>query len=93
MKYTRHTLKKTEALMEELGYEIIYEKGNFKSGYCIVEHKKVIVINRFYDMETRINCLIDILDVVDFEIDRLSKESKTFLRKLTHQEMKLPIVE
>jgi len=93
MKMTRHTLKKTEALLEELGYEIIYEKGNFKSGYCIVEHKNVIVINKFYDVETRINCLIDILDVVEFQREILTKESKVFLRKLTHQQTELPIVE
>ena len=93
MKLTRHTLKKTETLLEELGYEIIYEKGNFKSGYCIVEHKNVIVINKFYDVEARINCLIDILDNVEFSPDILTKESRSFFRKLTHQEAKLPIAE
>ncbi len=89
----RHTLKKTENLLEEMGYEIIYEKGNFKSGYCIVEHKNVVVINKFYDVETRINCLIDILDNIDFQPEILTKESKLFFRKLTHQETKLPIAE
>lgn len=93
MKMTRHNLKKTEVLLEELGYEIIYERGNFKSGYCIVEHKKVVVVNKFYDVEARINCLIDILDIVEFEPSILSKESKVFFRKLTHQESELPIVE
>lgn len=93
MKMTRHTLKKTEALLEELGYEIIYEKGNFKSGYCVLENKKVIVINKFYDVEARINCLVDILDNVDFQLEILSKPSRAFLRKLTHQESELPIVE
>ena len=93
MKLTRHVLKKTEKLLEELGYEIIYEKGNFKSGYCIVEHKNVIVINKFYDVEARVNCLIDILDNVEYSPEILTKESKTFLKKLTYQETRLPLAE
>ncbi len=93
MKLTRHTLKKIETLLEEVGYEIIYEKGNFKSGYCVVEHKKVIVINKFYDIESRINCLIDILDSVEFSPDILTKESKAFFKKLTKEDTELPIVE
>lgn len=93
MKATRNTLKKLEQILEDLGYELIYEKGNFKSGYCLVENKNVVVINKFYDVEARINCIIDILDNIDFQIDILSKNSKMFLRKITHQEESLPFVE
>ena len=64
LKFTKHNLKKVEALFEELGYTIRYEKGNFQSGYCIVENRKMAVINRFYDTEGRINCLIDILSSI-----------------------------
>ena len=31
-KYTKHQLKKIEGLLEEIGYTIRYEKGNFQSG-------------------------------------------------------------
>ena len=90
MKATRHTLKKMEQVLDELGYELIYEKGNFKSGYCLVENKNVVVINKFYDVEARINCIIDILDNIEFEVDILSKDSKKFLRKISDPKESLP---
>ena len=40
MRYTQTTLKKIEAVFGELDYVIRYEKGNFQSGYCLVENRK-----------------------------------------------------
>ena len=45
MKYTQSTLDKLEAIPEEAGYELRYERGTFQSGYCILEQKKVVVLN------------------------------------------------
>lgn len=58
---TKHSLKKLETLLQELGYTVRYERGNFTSGYCLVESRKVAIVNRFYDTEGRINVLLDIL--------------------------------
>lgn len=58
---TKHSLKKVEALAKELGYTVRYEKGNFQSGYCLVESRKMAIINKFYDTEGRLNVLYDIL--------------------------------
>ena len=81
-KYTRHSLKKLETLLEELEYTVRYEKGNFNSGYCIVENRKVAVINKFYDTEGRINCLLDILSNMEVPVERLSEPSARFFKKL-----------
>ncbi len=81
-KYTRHSLKKLEALLGELEYTVRYEKGNFNSGYCIVENRKVAVINKFYDTEGRINCLLDILSQMEVPADQLSEPSAIFFRKI-----------
>ena len=79
LKYTKHLLGKIEEVMEELEYTIRYARGNFQSGYCIVEHQKVAVINKFYETEGRINVLIDILEKLEIEVDQLSEKSqKTF---------------
>ncbi len=75
LKYTKHSLKKLEALFEELEYTIRYEKGNFQSGYCIVEARKIAVINKFFDTEGRINVLLDILSTIPVERDRLSPQA------------------
>ena len=70
-KYTKHTLKKVEELFDQIKYTVRYERGNFQSGYCIVENKRIAVINKFYDAEARINCLIEILGKADIDADEL----------------------
>jgi uncharacterized protein with PIN domain len=67
MKYTQHSLTKLENLLRETGYDVRYEKGNFKSGYCILENKQVIVVNKFSTLETRIQSLIEIIRILKSE--------------------------
>jgi hypothetical protein len=81
MRYTQTTLKKLEDLFSELDYAIRYEKGSFQSGYCIVEHRKIAVINKFFDTEARINCLLDILTTLEFAVEDLSDKSRDLLHK------------
>ncbi|MBD0351311.1 MAG: hypothetical protein ICV65_09175, partial [Flavisolibacter sp.] len=51
MKYTQSTLDKIEKIVEESGYIIRYERGSFQSGFCILEDKKVVVLNKFLQLE------------------------------------------
>ena len=86
-KYTKTTLQKLEIVFEELGYKVRYEKGSFQSGYCVVENKKIAVINRFFDTEARINTLLEILGTIENEIDETGFSEKTldFFQKITKQ--------
>ena len=81
-KYTKHTLKKIEGLFSELQYTIRYEKGNFQSGYCIVENRNIAVINKFFDVEARINCLLEILTTIEVDEEKLEEKTAEFHRKL-----------
>jgi len=82
-KYTKHTLKKIETLFSEMAYTIRYEKGNFNSGYCIVENRKIAVINKFFDTEGRINCLLEIFQFVEeFPIENLTETSAKVYKQL-----------
>lgn len=81
MRYTQTTLKKFETLFGELDYTIRYEKGNFQSGYCLVENRRVAVVNKFFDTEARINCLMDILSKLEFEPADLSESSRELIEK------------
>jgi hypothetical protein len=76
MKYTQSTLDKLEKIVEEARYVIRYERGTFQSGYCILEQKKVVVLNKFLQTEGRINTLIDLIPQLDISSDTLSEESK-----------------
>jgi hypothetical protein len=75
LKFTTHNLKKLETLFEELGYTVRYEKGNFQSGYCMVEDRKIAVVNKFFNTEGRINCLLDILSGIEAAETDISEKS------------------
>lgn len=61
VKFSPAYLKKLEESLKEMGYEVRYEKGNFKSGYCLVESRKVVMVNKFSVLESRIQSLSEIL--------------------------------
>ena len=82
MKYNTGTLEKIEKLMHETGYVVRYERGNFQSGYCILEEKRVLVLNKFLPLEGRINTLIDIIPQLKIEADELPPESRKLLENL-----------
>ncbi|MBM3159205.1 MAG: hypothetical protein FJZ69_05550 [Bacteroidetes bacterium] len=75
MKYTQTTLDKLEAIPEQAGYVLRYERGTFQSGYCILESKKVVVLNKFLPTEGRINTLIDLIPQLQIDPGHLSEES------------------
>jgi hypothetical protein len=76
MKYTQNTLEKVERVLLENDYIIRYERGSFQSGYCILEAKKVVVLNKFLTVEGRINTLVDIIPQLNINPDTLSTESR-----------------
>jgi len=76
MKYTQTTLDKLETVVEEAGYVLRYERGTFQSGYCVLEDKKVVVLNKFLQTEGRINTMIDLIPKLEINTDLLSEDSK-----------------
>lgn len=76
LKFTPAFLEKLEKIISEAGYILRYERGTFQSGFCILESKKVVVLNKFLQTEGRINTLIDLLSVLNIEPDHISIESR-----------------
>jgi len=74
MKYTQTTLDKIERILDEAEYIVRYERGNFQSGYCILEQRKVVVLNKFLQLEGRISTLIDIVPQLRITPEALSPE-------------------
>ena len=74
MKFTQTTLDKIERVLDEVGYIVRYERGNFQSGYCILEQKKVVVLNKFLPLEGRISTLIDIIPQLKITPDTLPSD-------------------
>jgi len=82
MKYTQATLDKLESIPEEAGYVLRYERGTFQSGYCILEERKVVVLNKFLQTEGRINTLLDLIPQLDIKQERLSGESRKLFNEI-----------
>ncbi len=82
MKFTQHTLDKIEKIIEESGYVIRYERGTFQSGYCILQEKKVVVLNKFFQTEGRINTLIDLIPQLEINFDALTHDSQKLYTEL-----------
>ncbi len=80
-KYTPATLRKLEQLFEAASYTVRYEKGTFQSGSCLLEHRKVVVVNRFLQAEGRINALLEILPSVGMDAHTLDAEMLRFYQQ------------
>jgi hypothetical protein len=85
MKYNQATLKKLESILEDCGYILRYERGSFQSGYCILEEKKVVVLNKFLNPEGRINTLLDLIPSVNVNYDMLTKDSQKMYDEIIQQ--------
>jgi hypothetical protein len=82
LKFNPATLTRIEKMIEECGYILRYERGTFQSGYCILEQKKVVVLNKFLQTEGRINTLIDLLPALTVEPTHLSPENRKLYEEL-----------
>ena len=89
MRYNQQTVDKIEAVMEEAGYVIRYERGTFQSGYCILQQKKVMMLNKFLNLEGRINTLIELMPQLEINLDALTADSQ----KLYEEIMSRPVPE
>jgi hypothetical protein len=81
IKYTKHNLNKLEDIFRDLKITIRYEKGNFQSGYCIVSGKNIVIVNKFFDIEARMNILFEILEDSEIEVEGLSAENQEWYSK------------
>lgn len=87
IKYTKHFLNKLEDVMSETDYVLRYEKGNFQSGYCILNESKVAVVNKFFALEGKVNSLVEILRSIQVDSTKLSDSNKKFYAELTSNQL------
>ena len=80
--YTKHFLNKLEDLYSETDYNLRYERGNFKSGYCLLKSQKIAIVNKFYSLEGKINSLIEMLKEIEVNPDNLSQKNKKLFSEL-----------
>ncbi|MBA4146406.1 MAG: hypothetical protein DI538_20885 [Azospira oryzae] len=88
IKYTTTFLTKLEDMIAESDYVLRYEKGNFKSGYCLLREQKIMIINKFFTTEGKINALLEILKNTPLDGTRFTEKSKKLYDELSQAEVK-----
>ena len=89
LSYTQHTLEKLESLLKSLGFKLRYEKGNFKTGSCVLENNRVIIVNKYSNLESKINALADLLQRSETDDTLLEDKQKAFLYELKQLKLEL----
>ena len=82
LKITKIFQLKLENILESQEYKIRFEKGNFKSGYCIIKDKKVAIINKYFSLEGKINALIEIIKSIEISKKLCTKNDIIILKKI-----------
>ncbi len=83
MKYTKATLTRLEDVFAESDYALRYEKGQFRAGYCVLRDQRVVLVNTYFPLEGRINCLLDLIKALpDLKLDHLTPRSKTLVAEI-----------
>ena len=91
MKYTQAVLDKLENILSESEYIVRYERGTFQSGWCLLEQKKIVVLNKFLDTEGRINTLLELIPQIKIDYDRLTHESQKLYENINGKESQITL--
>jgi hypothetical protein len=70
-------------LLKTSGYRLRYEKGNFKTGACLLQNSKVVVVNKFSGLESKILSISELARDLDMDYDLLDEKQIAF-----HQQLK-----
>ncbi len=86
---TNHTLEKLELLLKTTGYKVRYEKGNFKTGACLLQNSRVIVVNKFANLESKILSLNELAGQLELNINLLDEKQQAFLHQIRQTKLQL----
>ena len=86
---TNHTLEKLELLLKTGGYKLRYEKGNFKTGACLLQSSKVIVVNKFSGLESKILAISELARDLEIDYKLLDEKQVAFLQQIKQTKLEL----
>ena len=82
MRMTKSTQEKLQAILKAQEYIVRYEKGNFKGGYCMVLDQRMIIINKFHTIESKINTLMEVIRDLEIDAELLTPDQNKIVEKL-----------
>jgi hypothetical protein len=86
---TTHTLEKLEMLLKSAGYRVRYEKGNFKTGACMLLSSRIVVINKFSNLESKIYAITELLRELDIDYNLLDDKQNALLHQVKQTRLQL----
>ncbi|MCJ8209340.1 hypothetical protein MUY27_06440 [Mucilaginibacter sp. RS28] len=86
---TNHSLEKLENLLKSAGYKLRYEKGNFKTGACLLQSSKMVVVNKFSNLESKIQALAELIRTVEVDHKLLDEKQLAFYQQIKQTELQL----
>jgi len=89
IKYTKSFLSKLEDIFAETDYHLRYEKGKFQSGYCILRDAKIVIVNKYFPLEGKVNSLIDILKSIEIDRKKLSDKNRPLMDYINQNQLQL----
>jgi hypothetical protein len=87
IKHTQHFLDKLIHILELNNYTVRNEKGNFKSGHCLKDESKVILLNKVAPIESRITFLCDVIRNLSLDEQVLSADERKLVEHLKQLEL------
>ena len=82
MRMTKSTQEKLQTILKAQEYIVRYEKGNFKGGYCMVLDQRMIIINKFHTIESKINTLMEVIRDLEIDSELLTPDQNKIVEKL-----------
>ncbi|MDA0195316.1 MAG: hypothetical protein O2887_10675 [Bacteroidetes bacterium] len=89
IKFTKQFLAKLEDIFSESEYSLRYERGNFQSGYCLLNEEKVAIVNKYFPLDGRISSLIEILRSININPEKLSERNRKLYQEISQTELKV----
>jgi hypothetical protein len=86
---TNHTLEKLEMLLKTTGYKVRYEKGNFRTGACLLQNSRIIVVNKYSNLESKIIALNELICEVEMDYNLLDEKQLVFLQQIRQTKLQL----
>ncbi|MCE3007501.1 MAG: hypothetical protein LW884_04025 [Bacteroidetes bacterium] len=85
MKLTKKLLERLEDILKACGYRVRYERGTFSGGFCVLKKERIVVLNKIFTIEGRINLLLDLLPQLELDETMLEEDDRQLLQKIRTQ--------
>ena len=82
IKLTKQFQNKLESILISQDYKVRFEKGNFKSGYCIINKNNIVIINKYFTIEGKINSLIEIINKINIQEKKCTNDQIKLIKKI-----------